>query len=190
MYEKLVSHKLNSFVNFFLPADQFSYRKDLGYTDALLTVSHHLQKSLDTGMESYIVQLDFGAALDRVSHSGLLFKLKSIGLCGSVLSICREFLSNCRQRIVDNGATSELILIVSIVPQGSVLGPLLFILYASEMFELVENRLYANADDSTWLVFVLKSADRPAVAAFRNRDLSRIQKLCNHWCMILNPNKT
>ena len=50
------------------------------------------------------------------------------------------------------------------MPQGSVLGPLLFILYTSEMFELVENRLYVYADDSTLLAVVCKPADRPAVA--------------------------
>ena len=49
---------------------------------------------------------------------------------------------------------------------------------------------YAYADDSTLLEVVRKPADRPAVAAFLNRDLARIQKWCNHWCMILNPNKT
>ena len=59
---------------YFLPAAQFPYRKGLGCTDALRTISHHIQKSFDTGMESYIVQLDFSAAFDRVSHSGLLFK--------------------------------------------------------------------------------------------------------------------
>ena len=57
-------------------------------------------------MESFIVQLNFSAASDRVSHSGLLFKLKSIGVDGSVLSICREFLSNRRQRVVVDGANS------------------------------------------------------------------------------------
>ena len=66
---------------------------------------------------------------------------------GSVLSVCREFLSNRRQRLVD-GATCEWIPIVSGLPQGSVLGLLLFILYTSEMFELVENRLYAYSDYS------------------------------------------
>ena len=93
----------------FLPAAQFAYRKGLGCADALLTISHHLQKSLDAGMESYIVQLDFSAAFDRVSHGGLLFKLKSDGVGGSahVLSICREFLSNRRQRVMVDGATSE-----------------------------------------------------------------------------------
>ena len=65
--------------------------------DALLTISHHLQNSLGAVTESYIVQLDFSAAFDSVSHSGLLFKLKSIGVGGSLLSICTEFLSDRRQ---------------------------------------------------------------------------------------------
>ena len=77
-------------------------------------------------MESYIVQLDFSSAFDRVSHSGLLFKLKSIGVGGSVLSICTEFLSDRRQRVVVDGAANEWIPIISGMPQGSVLGPLLF----------------------------------------------------------------
>ena len=70
------------------------------------------------------------------------------------------------------------------------LGPLLFILYTSEMFELVQNRLYAYADDSTLVEVVRKPADRPAVAEFLSRDLARIQEWRNYWCMILNPNKT
>ena len=60
---------------------------------------------------SISLQLDFSATFDRVSHSGLLFKLKSIGTGGSVQSICRVFLSNCRHKIVVDGATSEWILI-------------------------------------------------------------------------------
>ena len=66
----------------------------------------------------------------------------SIGVDVSVLSICKELLANRRQRVVVDGATSEWIPIVSGVPQVSMLGPLLFILYTSEMFELAENRLY------------------------------------------------
>ena len=184
-YEKLFSHKLSSFWKKygFSIAAQFANRKGLGCMDALQTISHHLQKSLDTGIEYYIVQLYFSAAFDRVSHSGLLLKLKSIGVGGSVLSICMEFLSNHRQRVMIDGATSEWISIVSGVP-------LLLILYTSEMFELVENTPYAYADDSTILVVVHKPADRPAVAASHNRDLARIQEWCHHWCMILNPNKT
>ena len=58
------------------------------------------------------------------------------------------------------------------------------------MFELVENRLFAYADDSILMSVVRKPADTPAVAASLNIDLARIREWCNHWCMILNPNKT
>ena len=107
------------------------------------------------------------------------------GVGGSVLSICRDFLSNHRQRVVVDGATSEWITIVSVVRQGSVLGPLMFILYTSEMFELVENRLYVYADDSTLLETIRKPADRPAVAASISREVARIYEwywiLTNLW---------
>ena len=100
-----------------MSAVQFAYRKLLGCTDALLTIYHHPQKSLDTGMEFYIVQLDFSAAFDRVSHSGLLFKLKYIGVGGRVLSTC---CSPTAGRVVVDGFSSEWIPIVSGVPHGSV----------------------------------------------------------------------
>ena len=76
-------------------------------------------------MESYIVQLNFSAAFDRVSHSSILFKLKSIGVGGSVLSICTEFINHTR--VVVDGAASERMPIISGMPQGTVLGPILFI---------------------------------------------------------------
>ena len=82
-----------------------------------------------------------------------------------MLSICTEFLSDRRQRVVVDGAASEWIPIISGLPQESVLGPLLFFLHSSEMFELVENRLFAYADDFTLLAVISKPADRPAVAA-------------------------
>ena len=66
----------------------------------------------------------------------------------------------------------------------------LFIQYTIEMFDLVEKRLFAYADDSALLAVVRKPVDRPAVADSHNRDLAWIQEWCNHWCMILNPNKT
>ena len=183
MYEKLVSYKLSSFREKYglLPTAQFAHRKSLGCTDALLTTSQHLQIFLDAWMESYIVQLDFSKAFDRVNYRGLLFKLKSIGVGGSVLSIRTEFLSDHRQRVVVDGAAREWIPIISGMPQGSLFCPLLFILCTREKFQLVENRLFAYADESTQLAVVRKPADRPAVAASLNGDLARIQEWCNHW---------
>ena len=109
------------------------------------------------------------------------------------MTVCCPFVESSSTTTVSelwfDGATSEWISIVSGVPLGSVLGPHLFILYASEMFELMKIIQYAYADDSTLLAVVRKPADRPAVAAFLNRDLARIQEWCNHWCMIKNPNK-
>ena len=92
--------------------------------------------------------------------------------------------------MVVDGASSEWIPIVSGVPQGSVLGPLLFILYTSEIFDLVENILFAYADDSTLLAVIRMSSDRPTVAASVNRDLARIHEWCGHWCMLLNTKKS
>ena len=71
-----------------MPAAQFIYRKGLGSGDAMLTISHNLQESLDAGMEFDIVQLYFSAASDIVSDCGPFFKLKSNGVSVSVQSIC------------------------------------------------------------------------------------------------------
>ena len=79
-------------------------------------------------MKYYIVQLDFSAAFDRVCQSGLLFKLRSIGVGDCVLSICREFHSDHRNIVVVDCAASEWIPIVSGMPQISVLDLLLFIM--------------------------------------------------------------
>ena len=67
------------------PTTQFAYRKGLGTCDALLCVSHTLHSALESGQEPRIVQIDFSAAFDRVNHLGILYKLCSVGIGGSVL---------------------------------------------------------------------------------------------------------
>ena len=99
-----------------------------------------------------------------MSHSDLIFKLKSIGVDGSMLFICKEFLSDRRQRFVVDGAASEWIPIVSGVPHRSVLGPLLFILDTSEMFELVENiadHLPMRMTPHYWQLLASQQTDLP-----------------------------
>ena len=73
------------------PTTQFTYQS-LGTCDALLCVSHTLQSALESGQEAWMVQIDFSAAFDRVNYLGILYKLCSVGIGGSVLPILTQFL--------------------------------------------------------------------------------------------------
>ena len=96
VFELLVSVRLGRFMECsgVLPTTQFAYRKGLGSCDALLCVSHTLQSALESGQEARILQIGFSVAFDRVNHLGILYKLCSVGIGGSVLSILTQFLSN------------------------------------------------------------------------------------------------
>jgi hypothetical protein len=108
VFEKLVAHKLSKVLEHsgLLPPGQFAYRKGLGCCDALLSVSHFLQSALDQGMEARLVQLNFSAAFDRVIHQGLLYKLESCGVGGSMLSIIRNFLCERSQCVAPQDANN------------------------------------------------------------------------------------
>ena len=135
MFERLVSVCLGRFMerSGVLPTTQFAYWKGLGTCAALLCVSHTLQSALESGQEARIVQIDFSAAFDRVNLLSILYKLCSVSIGGSVLSKLTQFLSNRSQQVMVDGCRSKLVNIVSGVPQGTVLGPLLFFLYTSEL---------------------------------------------------------
>ena len=188
---RLCHHRLDHII-------QFAYRKDLGTCDALLCVAHTLQNALEMGQEARIVQINFSAAFDRVNHQGILFKLCSAGVGGSVLSVLTQFLSNRSQYVMVDACHSKLVKVVSGVCQGSVLGPQLFLLYTAELFSIVENKLYGYADDSTvmlqitaTLVVVVPSpGERVAVSESMNRNLNRVSVWCNLWGMKLNESKT
>ena len=151
VFERLVSVRLGRFMEGrgVLPTTQFDYRKGLGTCDALLCVAHTLQSALEMGQEARIVQIDFSAALDRVNHKGILFKLCSVGVGGSVLSVLTQCLSNRSQYVVVVDCRSKLFNVVSGVPQGSGSGLQLFLLYTTEHLSTVENKLYGYAEDYT-----------------------------------------
>ena len=80
-------------------------------------MSHTLQSALESGKEARIVQINFSAAFDRVNHLGILYKLCSVGIGGSVLSILTQFLSNRSQQVMVDGCRSKLVNVVSGVRQ-------------------------------------------------------------------------
>ena len=142
---------------------------------------------MELGQEDRIVQIDFSAAFDRVNHQRILFKLCSVGVGGSVLSVLTQFLSSRSQYVVVDGCRSKLVDVVSGVPQGSVLCPQLFLLYTAELFFIVENKLYA--DDSTLVAVLPSPGERVAVSESMNRDLNRVSVWCTLCGMKLNASK-
>ena len=110
------------------------------------------------------MQSDFSAVFYRVNHLGILYKLCSVGIGGSVLSILTQFLSNQSQQVMVDGCRRKLVNVVSGVPQGSGLGLLFSLLYTLELFPILENKLIGYADDSTLIAVVPSSGVRVAVA--------------------------
>ena len=96
VFEHLASVRFGRFIDYTcaLSTSQFPYMKGLGTCDALVCISHTLLSVLEKRQEATIIQNDFGAAFSRVSHQGILFKLCSLDVLGSVLSDLGEFLSN------------------------------------------------------------------------------------------------
>ena len=113
-----------------------------------------------------------------------------MGIGGSVLSLLTQFLSNRSQQVMVDCCRSKLVNISSGVPQGSVLGPLLFLLYTSELFSISENKLIDYADDSTLMAAVPSPGVTVAVAESLICDLSRVSEWCDLWGMKLNASQT
>ena len=113
-----------------------------------------------------------------------------MGIGGSVLSILTQFSSNRSQHVMVDDCWNKLVNVVSGVPQGSVLGPLLFLLYTLELFSILENKLINNAADSTLMAVVPSPGVRIALAESLIHDLGRVSELCDLRGMKLNASKT
>ena len=102
------------------------------------------------------VQVDFSTAFDRVNLRGFFYKLCSVGIGGTALSILTQFLSNRSQHVMVDSCRSKLVKVMSGVPHCSVLGSLLFLLFPSLFLTILMNKLISYADDST-LIYVIRS---------------------------------
>ena len=144
-------------------------------------------KAIDSGKEVRAVFCDISKAFDRVWHAGLLYKLRAAGVTGEVLAWFKSYLSNRRQRVVIPGATSDWVFIRAGVPQGSILGPLLFLLYINDIVLEIKSNIRLFADDTSLFIIV----DDPTEAAnVLNDDLSKITRWAGMWLVSFNAAKT
>ena len=147
--EKCVGLKLVPRITEVLHPVQYGFQKGLSCASQLVEVFHSIASSLDKGLEQDIIYLDFAKAFDSVCHARLLWKLQLIGVNGPLLHWFKNYLTERKQRVVINGCHSSWAEVKSGVPQGSILGPILFLIYVNDMPDVIQNSSIAMfADDS------------------------------------------
>ena len=127
--------------------------------------------------------LDISKAFDRVWHDGLIYKLKRCGVSGQLLSLIQNFLKNRKQRTV----TSNWGDILAGVPQGSILGPLFFLVYINDLTENLKCNVKLFADDTSLFTVV---QDSNTAANDMNHDLELVREWAHDWRMSFNPDPT
>ena len=153
-------------------------------TNQLLPITHEIYKSFNDGWEVRDVFLDISKAFDKVWHQGVILKLKQNGISGNLLKIIEDFLSNRYQRVVLNGQSSNWAAVNAGVPQGSILGPLLFLVYINDLSTGLSSNPRLFADDTSLFSVVY---DRNTSANELNNDLLKIRSWAYQWKMSFNP---
>ena len=153
----------------------------------LIHITHHIYKALDKGHDVCMIFLDVSRAFDKVWYDGLLFKLQRLGIEGPLLDWFRSYLQNRKQRVVINGQNSDWKSPLAGVPQGSILGPLLFLIYINDIVDDVESMIYLFADDTS----ITEPITHPDHTFEKlNRDLTRLADWATQWLVTFNASKT
>ena len=191
MFERIIfnniyrySHEhnlLNPNQSGFRPKDSFAYQ--------LLEITHNIFSSFDFNptLETRAVFLDISKAFDKVWHEGLIFKLQSMGISRNLLNLMNSFLSERYQRVLLNGQSFEWASIKAGVRQGSILGPLLFLIYINNISDGIISDENHFADDTSNFSTVYSTNE---TADSLNNDLQKISEWAYQWKMSFNPDST
>ena len=188
LFEKIIFKHLYNYLstNNLITKNQSGFRPGDSTVNQLIDFVNEIHKSFDNknSLELRAVFLDISKAFDKVWHEGLIFKIKQNGVSGKLLALLSNYLMNRYQRVVLNGSVAEYSMINSGVPQGSVLGPLLFLIYINDLEINIKSQVKFFADD-TMLFSIVKD---PVVSALElNNDLLTVSNWAFQWKMEFNP---
>ena len=171
MHKRLLDHCIENNV---ISMKQAAYLKGDSTVNQLLYIVDKIKKSWTKGDLTHGIFLDVKAAFDKVWHKGLIAKLNQININGRLLDLFSSYLTNRQQIVVVDGHKSEKQPVHAGVPQGSRLGPLLFIIYINDITEIgLESEIFFFADDCSLLV----SGNTPEnTITILKRDLDKISK--------------
>ena len=164
----------------YLCEEQHGFRSHRSCTTQLLLFSEILSKRIEDGLDTDVIYLDFQKAFDKVSHRRLLLKVEKAGIQGPICDLIKDFLSNRKHRINVNGSYSSKSSVKSGIPQGSILRPLLFIIFINDLPNSIKNHCMMFADDT-------KIFGNPGSSL--QLDINRADEWAQKWKMKFNVNK-
>ncbi len=164
---------------------QHRFREKRSCETQLVMLIEELYQTIHSRKQVDLILLDFSKAFDKVSHEKLLLKLSHYGIRGKTLKWVKSFLDNRTQSVVVNGSQSASIPVPSGVPQGSVLGPLLFLAYINDLPQNVQSRVRLFADDTAVYLTIATQQDSQTL----QDDLLALEIWEQKWDMHFNPSK-
>ena len=188
IFEKIIFKNLcnHLITNQLISKNQSGFRPGDSTTNQLIGLVNEIHQAFDStkSLEVRAIFLDISKAFDKVWHDGLIFKMRQNGVSGRLLKLFQNYLKNRKQRVVLNGFPADYSTIESGVPQGSVLGPLLFLIYIDDLEKNIKPNVKFFADDT----MLFSRVHDPLLSANElNRDLNIINQWVYQWKMEFNP---